>query len=107
MNRLGINGPEDVKNHPWLRNFNFDDLLAKRIASPFIPPTNDDNFDANYTNSEWKDKNSEQIQQNMQLLDQEKKKKLFKGYYHDENFAEEMLKEKMKVEQNSPTKIPM
>jgi len=58
LNRLGINGPEDVKNHPWLRDFNFDDLLSKKITSPFIP-ANDDNFDANYTNSEWKDKNSE------------------------------------------------
>lgn len=43
----------------------------------------------------------------MQLLDQEEFKKLFNGYYHDENFAEEMLKEKLKVEQQPPTKIPM
>ena len=60
LNRLGLNGPEDVKNHPWLRDFPWDDLLRQKIASPFIPP-NKDNFDANYTNSEWRDQNSEQI----------------------------------------------
>ena len=27
LNRLGLNGPEDVKNHPWLRDFPWDDLL--------------------------------------------------------------------------------
>jgi len=24
---LGLNGPEDVKNHPWLRHFPWDELL--------------------------------------------------------------------------------
>ena len=33
----------------------------------------------------------------MQLLDQEEFKKLFNGYYHDENFNEEMNKEKLKI----------
>jgi hypothetical protein len=54
LNRLGLNGPEDVKNHPWLKDFAWDDLLHMRTKSPFNPP-NEDNFDANYTNGEWKD----------------------------------------------------
>jgi len=33
----------------------------------------------------------------MQLLDQENVQKAFVGYYHDENFNDEMLKEKKKV----------
>ena len=37
----------------------------------------------------------------MQLLDQEEFKKLFNGYYHDENFNEEMNKEKEKIEQQN------
>lgn len=61
LNRLGLNGPEDVKNHPWLRDFEWDDLLYHKMEAPFIPP-NEDNFDATYTNSEWKDNNSDQIQ---------------------------------------------
>ena len=68
MNRLGLNGPEDVINHPWVRNFPWDDLLHQRIQAPFVPPMAD-NFDATYTNGEWKDHNSELIQQNTLLLD--------------------------------------
>jgi hypothetical protein len=33
----------------------------------------------------------------MLLLDQENVQKAFAGYYHDENFNEEMLKEKKKI----------
>lgn len=85
-----------MKNHPWLRDFPWDDLLHQRLKSPFNPP-NEDNFDAAYTNGEWKDQNSEQILQNMQLLDQENVQKAFVGYYHDENFNEEMMKEKKRI----------
>jgi hypothetical protein len=38
----------------------------------------------------------------MQLLDQENVQKAFAGYYHDENFNEEMLKEKKKVMSEQP-----
>ena len=31
LNRLGLNGPEDVKNPPWLRDFEWDDLLYHRM----------------------------------------------------------------------------
>ena len=30
--------------------------MEKKLMSPFIPPK-EDNFDAKYTNSEWKDNN--------------------------------------------------
>lgn len=37
----------------------------------------------------------------MQLLDQENVQKAFAGYYHDENFNEEMLNEKKKIFENA------
>ncbi len=37
MNRLGLNGPNEVKTHPWLRDFPWDDLLHKRLRAPYIP----------------------------------------------------------------------
>ncbi len=43
-NRLGNNGASEVKNHPWLADFNWQDLAEKRIRAPFIPPL-EDNFD--------------------------------------------------------------
>lgn len=44
MNRLGLNGPLEVKNHPWLRDFPWDDLYKGALKAPFIPPR-EDNFD--------------------------------------------------------------
>lgn len=43
-NRLGYNGSEEVKNHPWLRDFPWQDLYERKVRAPFIPPM-EDNFD--------------------------------------------------------------
>lgn len=43
-NRLGYNGPQEVKTHPWLASVRWDKLLNKEEESPFIPPVGD-NFD--------------------------------------------------------------
>ena len=34
-NRLGLNGPVQVKAHPWFKNFPWQDLYDKRIIPPF------------------------------------------------------------------------
>jgi len=39
QNRLGINGPKEVKNHPWIVNFPWDKLYNKSLRAPFIPVT--------------------------------------------------------------------
>lgn len=85
-NRLGLNGPQDLKDHLWFKNYPWDDLYNKKIKSPFIPPEAD-NFDHKYTNGEWKDANSEQMIQNKELLKRPSVQKLFAGYQHDENVA--------------------
>ena len=35
-NRLRINGPQDVKNHIWIRNISWDLLQNRKLVSPFI-----------------------------------------------------------------------
>ena len=47
-NRLGFYNDLEVKNHPWLRNINYNDLINYRIESPFIPRRNHDNYDKRY-----------------------------------------------------------
>lgn len=42
--RLGFNGDLEVKQHKWLKNFPWDELLSKTINSPFVPKKKD-NFD--------------------------------------------------------------
>ena len=37
QHRLGTNGPEEVKNHPWLKSFPWNKLMNKEIDAPFVP----------------------------------------------------------------------
>ena len=48
--RLGYNGFEEIKNHPWFNNFNWDDLFNKKLQPVFIPPLSDTNYDKKYCN---------------------------------------------------------
>jgi serine/threonine protein kinase len=45
--RLGYNGIKELKNHPWFAEFNWNDLMQKKIPAPFIPRLGD-NFDKKY-----------------------------------------------------------
>ena len=36
-NRMGLNGSEEVKQHIWLKEFDWDSLLEKRMKSAFLP----------------------------------------------------------------------
>lgn len=37
QNRLGLNGPSEVKNHPWIKNYPWEDLKSMKVKAPFIP----------------------------------------------------------------------
>lgn len=84
--RLGINGPAEVKNHPWLKNYPWSDLETKRIKSPFIPPKGE-NFDQKNINEEWKDIEDPQYKETLGLLRRQSVQELFNGYYFDFNLA--------------------
>jgi hypothetical protein len=45
LNRLGLNGPNEVKSHVWLRDYDWQSLLEKKIDAPYKPELNVDNFD--------------------------------------------------------------
>jgi len=46
--RLGYNGVAEIKNHPWMKDIDWDLLYRKKIDAPFLPPTNKENFDKKY-----------------------------------------------------------
>ncbi len=48
--RLGFYGPEQVKEHSWIKNFNWGDLYNKKIKAPF-KPEGEENFDYKYCNA--------------------------------------------------------
>jgi hypothetical protein len=36
--RLGVGGIQEIKNHPWLKNFPWQELYERKISPIFIPP---------------------------------------------------------------------
>lgn len=85
-NRLGLNGPTEVKNHPWLKDFPWTDLWNKKIVAPFIPPK-EDNFDQKNINEDWKDQDDEEFKQNYLSLRRNSIQAQFNGYYFDFQLA--------------------
>ncbi len=73
--------------HVWFKDFDWDALLEKKLKAPFVPPPGVDHFDAKYTNSEWKDSDTEAMRQNSVLLRRNSVQALFNGYYHDDALA--------------------
>jgi len=35
--RLGFNGIEEVKNHSFFKDINWDDLLKEKVEAPYVP----------------------------------------------------------------------
>ena len=95
--RLGYNGPAEVKNHPWLIDFPWEDLYHGRIKPRFVPKVilkafykfqrKEDNFDSKNINEEWKDQDSDKMKENTLLLRRNSVQNLFNGYYYDSTIA--------------------
>jgi serine/threonine protein kinase len=85
LNRLGLNGPQEVKQHPWISAFPWAKLLEKTLAAPFLPSRSEENFDArlHLNNDPWKDANSEAMQQSAELLRKSEIQSMFAGYFYD------------------------
>lgn len=47
VNRLGYNGINEIKDHPWVKYYPWKDLYEKNLEAPFVPK-NIDNFDKKY-----------------------------------------------------------
>jgi hypothetical protein len=56
-----VNGPLEVKLHPWVKDVNWEALLEKKVKAPYVPEQSDDNFDATQANGPdlWKEENEE------------------------------------------------
>ena len=65
--RLGLNGPSEVKAHPWFADFDWDALQERRMEAPFIPEQVD-NFDEKVSNDGWNDEESDKMKEAQLLL---------------------------------------
>ena len=52
QNRLGYSGPEEVKNHPWFKNFNWEKLVRKELPSPFLPEYDAEEYQEQFMKNE-------------------------------------------------------
>ena len=47
--RLGHNGSQEIKSHPWFEKINWDNIKSRKVKAPFIPILNSEidltNFD--------------------------------------------------------------
>ena len=84
-NRLGLNGPEEVKSHIWLKDTDWNEIIEKRVKSPYIPNADNDNFDAIQANGidKWNEENQELLKENTLMLRKTSVQDLFSGYYYD------------------------
>jgi len=73
-NRLGCNGCEEVKAHPWFFNFPWSALADKSLPAPYFPEPGD-NFDARVASLDWKDE--EEVAATPIVPG------LFEGYFYD------------------------
>ena len=48
LNRLGYNNEKLIKEHPWVKNVDWNAIKNKKINAPFLPKQNHDNYDKNY-----------------------------------------------------------
>jgi len=81
-NRLGINGFQQVKTHPWLQDIDWTRLLTKTLPSPFVPNAGD-NFDGRLASQDWKD-DEEAV---AIAAKQPGAQNFFDGYFYDEKLS--------------------
>jgi hypothetical protein len=92
VNRLGLKGAAEVKDHPWIKNYSWKELAEKKLESPFIPRIGD-NFDKKYCESadkigmETKDRYDN-------YLRSENFQNVFKNFTYNTTIIEPVLKRK-------------
>mmetsp|Transcript_12467 Transcript_12467/g.9064 ORF Transcript_12467/g.9064 Transcript_12467/m.9064 type:complete len:131 (+) Transcript_12467:651-1043(+) len=93
-NRLGLNGPQEVKQHIWLKDVNWQVILEMKAEAPFIPVPRPP-----VANKVDKDATPEQAVENQMLLRRNSIQNLFNGYDFDvEQLRHQLLQDKRKME---------
>lgn len=84
--RLGSKGIDKIKDHPWFKDIDWDQLLAQKIPPPFVPVCTEDYFDENYLQSfEISTKLKEDIAIQNKNVRNPNVQKLFKSFYYDKD----------------------
>ncbi|CAD8143098.1 unnamed protein product [Paramecium octaurelia] len=102
QNRLGSNGPDEVKEHPWFKDFNWQKLENKFMVAPFIPNCDEDN----YLPSDGRKDSDDSLSQEQQLLLRRNSiQDLFNGYDYDSSQQQSSQNNLMIVSSQSSTRL--
>ncbi|CAK60381.1 unnamed protein product (macronuclear) [Paramecium tetraurelia] len=110
QNRLGSNGPDEVKEHPWFKDFNWQKLENKIMVAPFVPNCNEDN----YLPSDGRKDSDDSLSQEQQLLLRRNSiqgmlqlnyQDLFNGYDYDSSQQQSSQNNLMIVSSQSSTRL--
>ena len=94
--RLGFNSADEVKNHPFFKDIDFDKVLKKEYKPPFVPKLESDTdlkyFDENEENFVEEEK-KESLNNNNEKKENEKDNYHFEGFsYEQKDEQEEEIK---------------
>jgi hypothetical protein len=90
--RLGFNGITELKEHPWFKDFNWDDLINKKLEPNWIPPYAD-NYYHGFKEEEKIGKETELCYE--EIKNREEYQKYFEDYtFNDINLNQEKKEEK-------------
>jgi hypothetical protein len=103
--RLGNKGIDEIKNHSWFKDINWDHLFEQKIVSPFIPVCTEDYFDESYLQSfGMSTKLKDEINIQSKNIRNPNMQKLFKGFYYDKDKDKIKDKDKEKIKTNNKEK---
>jgi protein kinase A len=86
-NRLGLNGSEELKQHVWLKNFDWEELLQKKMEPAFIPSKRPP-VKPKVLNTEEEEKHEKEQEEYYQMC----RRKSIQAIYQDYIFDIEQLK---------------
>ena len=96
---------DEIKNHSWFKDINWDHLFEQKIVSPFIPVCTEDYFDESYLQSfGMSTKLKDEINIQSKNIRNPNMQKLFKGFYYDKDKDKIKDKDKEKIKTNNKEK---
>lgn len=81
-NRIGLNGSEEVKQHIWLKNFDWDSLLSKTMKPAFLPEKRPP-VKPRVLNTEEEEKQEKEKEEFHQMLRRNSIQEIYKDYIFD------------------------
>lgn len=89
MDRLGIKGIHELKEHAWFKNYNWEGMINGTTKSPFIPVSSE-NIDKNYLNQREKiGVNTKE--RYLEIIKSDLYKVAFEGFFYIDSKEEELL----------------